>query len=140
MSPADKESALCGSFSIISDPHERLAAIVAACTGGGVPAEARDEEHLVPGCVSRVWLTAMLENGLLQLHWQADSPLVQGLAGLVCQVYDGTPPAAAGAFETTVLDRLGLTRQISPTRLHGLASVVRRIRELARLAASGSER
>jgi cysteine desulfuration protein SufE len=139
MSPAENESALCGNYSIITDPHERLAAIVAGCTGGGVPAESRCDEHLVPGCVSRVWLTGRVENSLLRLHWQADSPLVQGLAGLVCQVYDGTRPAAAAAFETTVLDRLGLTRQISPTRLHGLASVVRRIRELAGAADEGSQ-
>jgi len=131
MSPAENEAALCEAFSIIPDPHERLSAIVTSCASGGMPPDLQRDEHLVPGCVSRVWLTGTLKKGLLQLLWDADSPLVRGLAGLICKVYDGTPPPAAAEFETAILDRLGLTHQISPTRLNGLTAVARRIRETA---------
>lgn len=131
MSPADQEAALRDAFSIIPDPHERLSAIVASCAGPGVSAEDQTEQNLVPGCVSSVWLTASVENSALRLRWDAASPLVRGLAGLVCKVYDGTPPAEAAACECGILESLGLTRQISPTRLNGLANVAHRIRELA---------
>ena len=131
MSPADTEAALRDAFSIIPDPHERLAAIVANGNGPGLPADDQREVNLVPGCVSSVWLTASVESGVLRLKWDAGSPLVRGLAGLICRVYDGVPPAEAAAFETGILEALGLTRQISPTRLNGLANVARRIRELA---------
>lgn len=133
MSPADTEAALRDAFAIIPDPHERLAAIVANGTGPGpgLPADDQCGENLVPGCGSSVWLTASVESGVLKLKWDAGSPLVRGLAGLICRVYEGAPPAEAAAFETGILEALGLTRQISPTRLHGLANVARRIRELA---------
>ncbi len=137
MSPADNEEVLVENFSVIPDPHERLAALVTACAGGGLADKAKCEANLVPGCVSRVWLTASVREGRLALTWDADSPLVRGLAGLVCRVYHDTAPEQAAAFTTAVLDRLGLTRQISPTRLNGLAAVGRRIRELAVHFAAG---
>jgi len=131
MSPADQEAALRDDFSIISDPHERLSAIVASCAGPGMNAGEQTERNLVSGCVSSVWLTGTVENGTLVLRWDAASPLVRGLAGLICKVYHGASSSAAAAWETGILESLGLTRQISPTRLNGLVNVARRVRELA---------
>ena len=131
MSPADNERALADAFSIIPDPHERLAAIVSSCGGPGIPEGGRSDEDLVPGCVSRVWLTTSLENGALQLRWDADSPLVKGLAGLVCRVYAGSAPDESAAHQSAILASLNLDRQLSPTRLNGLENVARRIRLLA---------
>lgn len=131
MSPADTERALTDAFSGIHDPHERLAAIVSSCGGPGIPHKDRRDDDLVPGCVSRVWLTASVEDDALHLRWDADSPLVKGLAGLLCRVYYGATPAEAGAHHTAILTSLNLHRQLSPTRLHGLENVARRIRVLA---------
>jgi cysteine desulfuration protein SufE len=131
ISPSVNEHSLIEAFSIIADPQERLSAIVSSCAGPGIPAAERDEGDLVPGCVSRVWLTAAVENGRLRLRWEADSPLVKGLAGLVCRVYEGSDPAPAAAHETHILSGLRLDRQLSPTRLHGLEMTGRRIRSLA---------
>ena len=131
MIPAATEEAITADFLLIPDYHERLSAIVASCAGPGIPEASRREEDLVPGCVSRVWLTASLENGALRLQWDADSPLVRGLAGLVCRVYAGSAPAEAAAHPTNILAGLKLDQQLSPTRLNGLAGVAARIRSLA---------
>ncbi len=132
-SPSGSESALIESFSIIPDPHERLSAIVASCSGPGIPETDRRDEDLVPGCVSRVWIAGRMENGCLRLQWDADSPLVRGLAGLICRVYDGSPTPAAAAHPTAILAGLQLDRQLSPTRLNGLTNAAARIREIARI-------
>lgn len=131
MLPADAERQIIDDFSLIPDPHERLAALVASCSGPGIPESERHDTDLVPGCVSRVWLTAAAENGVLILKWDADSPLVRGLAGMVCRIYQSAAPAAAAAHETQVLTALRLDRQLSPTRLNGLTNVGQRIRALA---------
>jgi cysteine desulfuration protein SufE len=131
MSPADQEAALREAFSIIPDPHERLSAIVSGCAGAGLPEVEKRDDRLVPGCVSSVWLTGQVESGMLHLRWDAASPLVRGLAGLICRVYHGAPAAEAAAHDTQILEGLGLTRQISPTRLNGLENVALRIRALA---------
>ena len=131
MSPAETERALTDAFSIISDPHERLAAIVSSCAGSGIPDVERREDDIVPGCVSRVWLTASVENGSLQLRWDADSPLVKGLTGLICRISAGATAEEAATHQTAILTSLHLDRQLSPTRLNGLENVARRIRLLA---------
>ena len=131
MSPAASEHALIEAFSIIADPHERMSAIVATCAGPGIPVNERRDDDLVPGCVSRVWLTGTAGHGVLRLRWDADSPLVKGLAGLVCRVYDGSAPAAAAAHSTRILSGLHLDRQLSPTRLNGLEMTGRRIQAIA---------
>jgi cysteine desulfuration protein SufE len=130
VTPAANEAALREAFLPVRDPHERLALITDACSGPGLPPEARREADLVPGCVSQVWLSGAVVDGVLQLRWDAASPLVRGLAGLICQVYDGAAIAGIPGYQSRLLTDLGLDRQLSPTRLRGLAAVEARIHGL----------
>ncbi len=129
--PAANEAALLASFLSVRDPHERLALITDACAGPGIEASRRREEDLVPGCVSRVWLGGGASGGWMVLEWDAESPLVRGLAGLICRVYEQSSQHEVRGFSTSILTKLGLDRQLSPTRLRGLAAVECRIHELA---------
>ncbi len=129
--PAANEQALLEAFQPLRDPHERLALITDACAGPGLPEAGRQESDLVPGCVSRVWLQGRVEQGRLHLTWDAESPLVRGLAGLICRVYQETETGEVAAFRSSILTGLGLDRQLSPTRLRGLAAMEGRIHQLA---------
>jgi cysteine desulfuration protein SufE len=132
MSLVEKQQQLIARLRIIEDPHERLAAIVAR--GRKWPALAepeRTEASRVQGCVSPVWLAGSLDAGRCRFRVTAESPLVQGLAALLCELYDGEPAEEVGALEPELFDELGLSRQLSPTRLNGLANVRRVIREFA---------
>lgn len=129
--PALREEELKQDFLPVSDPQERLALVVEACAGGGIPAAGRQDADLVPGCVSRVWLRGRLAEGRLHLAWDADSPLVRGLAGLICRIYDGAPLESVSGFRSSLLEALKLDRQLSPTRLRGLHAVETRIHRLA---------
>lgn len=131
MSPSGNEQALIAAFSIIPDPHERLSAIVASCSGAGLAGAERRDGELVPGCVSRVWVTGSVEDGRMSLRWDADSPLVKALAGLVCRVYQGTDPGEAAAHTPQILTGLSLDRQLSPTRLKGMENIAQRVRSIA---------
>jgi cysteine desulfuration protein SufE len=132
MSLLAKQHDLASRLRIIEDPHERLSAITARGRKWPSP---RDEERIdayrVQGCVSPVWLVATMDEGRCRFRVAADSSLVHGLAALLCELYDGAPPAEVATFETTLLVDLGLDRQLSPTRLNGLANVRRVIREFA---------
>jgi cysteine desulfuration protein SufE len=129
-SPSANEQALLEAFLPVRDPHERLALITDACAGPGLPLKERQEADLVRGCVSQVWLRRGAGE-VLRLEWEAESTLVRGLAGLICRVYQDCDPAEARCYQSRVLTELGLDRQLSPTRLRGLAAVEGRIRELA---------
>lgn len=129
---SEKQAAFIARYSIIEDPHERLAAIVARGKKWPAPGEEdRIDAHRVQGCVSQVWLTGSVEKGHSRFRMAADSPLVQGLAALLCELYDGETAPEILAVEPELFEALGLTRQISPTRLNGLANVRRVIRDFA---------
>jgi cysteine desulfuration protein SufE len=130
--PAANQQALLDAFTPLRDPHERLSLITEACAGPGIPAAERQDADLVPGCVSRVWLRRSTGGAVLHLQWDAESPLVRGLAGLICQVYQDTPPEEALLFRSHILTGLGMERQLSPTRLRGLGAMEARIHELSR--------
>lgn len=129
---AEKQQQLIARFRVIEDSHERLAAVVAR--GKKWPTVAEDQRtdaNRVPGCSSRVWLVGRVEDGLCRFQMDADSPLVKGLVALLCELYNGATPAEIISVEPEIISALHLDRQLSPTRLNGLASVRAAIRAFA---------
>lgn len=130
--PARQQRALAEALLIIEDPQERLAAVISRRSPLPRPApEEKTDAALVPGCQSRVWLLGHIADGRCHYRLEADSPLVHGLATLLAEVYENAPAAEAAAFDTTILEELRFDRQLSPTRLHGLSQVVKRLRDIA---------
>lgn len=136
MSVEQRQRELLADLLLIENAQERLAAIVErphprlAADGSE-----RTEDRRVPGCVSPVWLAAELRDGLCHFRSDAESPLVRGLVGLLCEIYSGATPADVLAVEPFLLTELGLDRSLSPTRLNGLRSVRACIRAFAARAA-----
>jgi cysteine desulfuration protein SufE len=132
MTLAAKEQQLIARYAVVEDLHERLAAVVErARKMPPLPEHARTEAHRVPGCVSRVWLHGEVSDGVCRFRLDADSALVKGLAGLLCELYDGATREEVAAFDATLLEALRLTATLSPTRQHGLAQVRRAIQSFA---------
>ncbi len=103
-----------------------------------MPDEDKTDDQLLDGCLSKVWLTAELDTGthppVLRLQADSDSQIVRGLIALVFEVFNNRPPAEI--LETdidAIFERLELEQHISPGRRNGLSSMVRRVRELARM-------
>jgi len=66
-------------------------------------------------------------------HFKADSdsPLARARVHLLRPCVHGGTAADAKTADITVLDQLGVTRNLTPTRLNGLAAVRARITTLA---------
>jgi cysteine desulfuration protein SufE len=131
---AKRQQDLIDRYAIIEDAQERFAAL----TNRGrklppLPESERLETNLVPGCSSRVWLAKEFANGHCHFRVDADSPIVKGLAALLCELYDDAAPADIVAWESEqdILEGLRIERMLSPTRLNGLASIRAAIRAFA---------
>ncbi len=132
MTLAEKQQQLIDDYGIIDDPQERLATIVdRARQIPPLPDNERTEANRVKGCVSLAWIVAETRDGRCHFRSDADSPLVRGLLKLLCDFYSGAPPAEVAATEPALLEKLGLARNLSPTRLNGLRSVRAKIRDFA---------
>jgi cysteine desulfuration protein SufE len=131
MSLDEKQQSLIDDLNIIQDPHERLNAIVSRVHTLKLDDAHKTEANLVPGCVSRVWLHGELAHGRTRFICDAESPMVKGLATLLCELYTDADPAEVGAVEPRVWEACGFTKMLSPTRLNGLANMRLRIRDMA---------
>jgi len=131
MSLDEKQQSLIDDLNIIHDPHERLNAIVSSAHVMKLDEAHKTEANLVPGCISRVWLHGELANGLTCFVCDAESPMVKGLAALLCKLYTDADPAEVAVVEPRVWEACGFTRMLSPTRLNGLANMRLRIRAMA---------
>jgi cysteine desulfuration protein SufE len=129
---AEKQAQMIEDLAVVDDPQERLALVVdRARRRPPFPAAERTDAHRVRGCVSQVWLLAEQRDGRCFFRCDADSPLVRGLVVLLCDLYSGATPAEIVATEPALLEQLGLSRNLSPTRLNGLRSVRATIRAFA---------
>jgi cysteine desulfuration protein SufE len=132
-SPAQRQTALVERYSVIPDPHERMAALTSRKAAGLIPLppEQRHDACLVPGCISRVWLVGSFEQGCCRFQVDSESTMVKGLARVLCEIYDDATPQDILATEPTIFEDLGINKNLTPTRLNGLANVRQRIREFA---------
>lgn len=92
----------------------------------------RDDEHLVRGCQSQVWIDADVGSGTLNLSVDSDAFIVKGLLAVVLAAYQGLTPKAALEFDVDgYFNRLELITHLSPTRGNGLRAMVSKIRGIA---------
>jgi len=130
---AEHQQHLIDDLAIIEDSQERLGAVVdRAKRLVALPAAERTEQNRVPGCISQVWVVGELRDGRCIFRCDADGPLVKGLVAFLCDAFSGATPAEIVASSVDPLEALGLMRNLSPTRVNGLAAVRARIRELAK--------
>ena len=99
------------------------------------------EANKVQGCVSQVWLKQSLEvcaDGMVRLHFTGDSDalIVKGLIQVLRILINGSPVGEVANMDAQLsIKRLGLSEHLTPQRSNGLASMIRRIKEIARAAA-----
>ncbi len=97
------------------------------------PEEKRDEAHKVKGCASQVWLDPREIDGKLEFSADSDAHIVKGLVALLIALYSGKAPRDILAIDAReALGPFDLSAHLTPQRSNGLASMVSRIRAIAR--------
>ena len=100
------------------------------------PEEKRTDERLIKGCQSRVWLDCECKDGFIYMSADSDAIITKGIISLLVDLYSGRTSQEILSSDFSVVDRIGLRENLSPTRANGLVSMIDRIREVAS-AASG---
>lgn len=128
MTIAEREAELIQKFLVIPDIQDRFSCVLAHHPAlDPIDNADRVDANLVQGCQSRVWLVCTHSDGVCRWRMDADSVLVRGLVGLLCEVFNGSTPDEASTFEPTIIEALGIQAQLSPTRTNGLRHVVARL-------------
>ena len=98
---------------------------------GTLEAADKNEQNLIDGCQSRVWLQADYTDGNIVFTADSDALITKGIIALLIQVLSGHTPKEIAEADLYFIDRIGLKDHLSPTRSNGLLSMVKQIRMYA---------
>ncbi len=88
----------------------------------------KKEENLIKGCQSRVWVSAKLDNGKMDIKADSDAVITKGIITLLLRVYNNQDPQEVYDSELSFIDEIGLKTHLSPTRSNGLLSMIKQIK------------
>jgi cysteine desulfuration protein SufE len=91
----------------------------------------KDEQHLIKGCQSKVWLHANTQESKVKFTADSDAILTKGIIALLIRVYSNREPKEILEAETSFIDEIGLKEHLSPTRANGLVSMIKQIKMYA---------
>jgi cysteine desulfuration protein SufE len=88
----------------------------------------KDEDHLIKGCQSQVWLHAEKDNGHVVFTADSDAVITKGIIALLVRVLSHQSPREVADADLYFIDRIGLKEHLSPTRSNGLLSMVKQMK------------
>jgi len=97
-----------------------------------LPEEKKTEDKLIKGCQSRVWLDSELRDGRIYFSADSDAIITKGIISLLISVYSGRTAEEIASDDFAFVEEIGLKENLSPTRANGLASMIERIKTIAR--------
>ncbi|MDY3893481.1 MAG: SufE family protein [Candidatus Cryptobacteroides sp.] len=95
------------------------------------PEDKKTDEYLIKGCQSRVWLDAKVEKGVLVFNADSDAIITKGIISLLIRIYSGRTPEEILSSDFSVVEKIGLKENLSPTRANGLVSMIQTMKKLA---------
>jgi len=100
-----------------------------------LPDRYKTEEHRVRGCQSNVWLVSRLpagNDGPMYFEADSDGQIVRGLIAILSALVNGKTPTEILALDLDdVFKQLHLARYVTQMRSNGLASMIKRVHDLA---------
>ncbi len=93
--------------------------------------EYKNEQNLIDGCQSRVWLQCDIKDGLLIFTADSDALITKGIISLLIRVLSGHTPKEILDANLYFIDKIGLHQHLSPTRSNGLLAMVNKIKSYA---------
>ena len=126
---SERQQKIVDEFEKIPSWEDRYKKIIAIGKSMGEPKKfIQQDDNLVKGCTSKVWLTASL-NSKGQVIFEADSDamIVKGLVALLVDVYSGATPDEILATQPSFMTQIGLASHLSPSRANGLNAMVKQI-------------
>lgn len=93
-----------------------------------LPAEYKNDNNLIEGCQSRVWLQADYVDGKVHFRAESDALIVKGIVSLLIKVYSDHTPDEILSSEPYFVEAIGLKEHLSPTRSNGLLAMIKQMK------------
>ena len=88
----------------------------------------KTEQHIVKGCQSKVWLTAVLEQGSVFFRADSNTAITKGLVSLLARIFNGQKPEDILNADLYFMGRIGMDRFIGTQRSNGFAAMIKQMK------------
>ena len=97
----------------------------------GFPEEQKNEDNIIKGCQSRVWLNAHKYEQSLIFEADSEAIIVKGLVNMLIRVLSGHTPQEIAKADLYFMEKIGMSQHLAQTRSNGLASMVKQMKNYA---------
>ena len=123
----EAQDEIIGEFSVFDEWLDKYEYLIEL--SGSLPAigeEHRNEQFLIRGCQSRVWVE--LRDGKIYFTADSDAIITKGIIALLIRVLSGRTPQEIVGSDLYFIDRIGLRENLSPTRANGLLAMIKQMK------------
>jgi len=93
-----------------------------------MPENLKTDANKIKGCQAQVWMFPELRDGRVFFHADSDALITKGIVALLVKVYSGQGPNAILEEPLYLLDKLELSKYLSPTRSNGLLAMLKQLK------------
>ena len=88
----------------------------------------KNEDNLIKGCQSKVWLHAEMVNGIINFLADSEAIITKGIISILLNVFNNRKPQEILDSDMGFIEKIGLKEHLSPNRANGLSSMYRQIK------------
>ena len=90
----------------------------------------KSDDNSIGGCQSQVWLSADIDGNTVHFTADSDSLLIKGLLSLLLRVVNDASVDDIIDCDLYFLKEIGLYDHLSPSRSHGLNSIINQVKDI----------
>tara|TARA_B100000674_G_scaffold375_1_gene342 strand:+ start:1328 stop:1744 length:417 start_codon:yes stop_codon:yes gene_type:complete len=88
----------------------------------------KNEDNLIKGCQSKVWLHAEMNNGKINFLADSEAIITKGIISILLNVFNNRKPQEILDSDMDFIEKIGLKEHLSPNRANGLSSMYKQIK------------
>ena len=88
----------------------------------------KNEDNLIKGCQSKVWLHAEMVNGIINFLADSEAIITKGIISILLNVFNNRKPQEILDSDMGFIEKIGLKEHLSPNRANGLSSMYKQIK------------
>jgi cysteine desulfuration protein SufE len=93
-----------------------------------IDAKFKNNDYIINGCQSKVWLNTDFKDGLISFTADSDAIITKGIISLLIRVLSNRTPEEIMHADLYFIDAIGLRQNLSPTRSNGLLAMVKQMK------------
>ena len=132
MTIAEIQEDIIEEFSMFDDWEERYQYMIdLGKTLPLIDEQYKNDDHIIKGCQSKVWLNAAMQDDKVVFTADSDAIITKGIIAILIRAFSNQHPKDILESNTNFIDEIGLKEHLSPTRANGLVSMIKQIKMYA---------